>query len=141
MNKHIKFIFYLILLSIISALFSTFVFAEDADKAQQTKETVLSAPDIISPKEIAEIGINSPVLIKWSKTDGASGYHMIVARDRRFKRIVLEDKSLTGDSYTLTDLNYGTYFLKIAPVSASGKEGAFSKIRTFIIVPMPTKTK
>ena len=97
----------------------------------------LPPPVVISPAEIAELGGVDHVTFTWHEVQGAASYHVVLATDRRFKNIVSEDPRVSGTSYTVRDLNYGTYFFKISSVSAEGAEGPFSKRLTFIVVPPP----
>lgn len=107
-----------------------------ADGDQLLSSGTLAPPMIVAPAEIAELrGVNQ-VTFRWSGVNGAADYHLVIARDRRFKNIV-ENTHISGNSYTLGNTNYGTYFVKISSVSAAHSEGPFSKRRSFIIVPPP----
>jgi hypothetical protein len=96
----------------------------------------LPPPRIIAPAEIAELRGVDHVTFTWQGVQGAAGYHLVLARDRRFKHIVAENIHVNSTSYTVGNLNYGTYFLEISSVSAGG-EGPFSQRLSFIVVPPP----
>jgi hypothetical protein len=96
----------------------------------------LAPPRIIAPAEIAELRGVDHVTFTWQGVQGATGYHLVLARDRRFKHIVSENTHVSATSYTVGDLNYGTYFLRISSVSTGG-EGPFSQRLSFIVVPPP----
>jgi hypothetical protein len=94
----------------------------------------LPPPLVLAPAEIAQLRGVDHVTFIWHEVQGAASYHLVLATDRRFKHIVSEDPRVGGTSYTVRNLNYGTYFFKISSVSAEGAEGPFSKRLTFIVV-------
>ena len=99
------------------------------------EEHTKAAPVIISPAEIAELRGVSDVKFIW-KTDGEGGsYHMVLAKDRRFKRVVSEARDLTGTTWTVEGLDFGTYFAKICAARVDGTDGPCSETRTFILTP------
>jgi hypothetical protein len=71
----------------------------------------------------------------WRGVPQAAGYHVLLARDRKFKYVVFENARVPGTSIRIRSLDYGTYFLKISTISKDGVEGPFSNTRSFIIVP------
>jgi len=97
----------------------------------------LEPPLITAPKEITELRNIFDVDIMWHGVSQAAQYHVVLARDRRFKHIVFEDARVSGTSVRIRELDYGTYFLKINTLSKEGVEGPFSDVRSFIIVPHP----
>lgn len=97
----------------------------------------LQPPKIIEPAEIAQLRGVDHVTFRWREVRGATGYHIVLATDRSFKDVFFENTDLKNTSYTVRNLNYGTYFLKISSVSADGKEGPFSHRLSFIVVPPP----
>ena len=101
----------------------------------------LQPPLIIAPEERAEFRGMSSIAFIWQKVGAAAGYHIILARDRRFKRIIHENTRVTGTFYTIDKLDFGTYFFKISSVAEDGDEGPFSATFTFIIVPQPPSGK
>jgi hypothetical protein len=105
-----------------------------ANGGSQITQGVLPPPVIVAPAEIAELRGVDHVTFRWRGVQGAVAYHLVLARDRRFKNIV-ENTNINATSYTFGNTNYGTYFLKISSVSAGRSEGPFSQRRSFIIVP------
>ena len=98
------------------------------------------APAILEPLEISQHRGADNLEVKWETPSGTETTHLILARDRFFRRIAYENTHVPGTFFLLENLNYGTYFLKVAAVSVSGKKGPFSETRTFIITPPPPKT-
>ena len=76
----------------------------------------LPPPRILYPPEIKELRFINDLIVRWTHVKGATGYHMVVATDRLFREILLDIPHVSGTSYTLTDLGYGTYFLKICSI-------------------------
>jgi hypothetical protein len=95
----------------------------------------LQAPYIILPEEISEFRDLHDTEVRWSKVPHATVYHVILARDRIFKIIFYENTQVPDTSLHIRNLDYGTYYIKVRAVSKEGKEGPFSEIRPFIIVP------
>jgi hypothetical protein len=95
----------------------------------------LEPPLITAPKEIAELRNIFDIDIIWHGVPRATGYHVLLARDRTFRYVIFEDAKVPGTSIRIRNLDYGTYFLKISTISKDGVEGLFSNTRSFIIVP------
>jgi hypothetical protein len=92
-------------------------------------------PNIIKPEELSEVRGRTNLSIEWQKVSRAAVYHVILAKDRQFKHIVLEDTAVSATSVTVGNIDYGAYFLKIRSVSNEGMESPFSESRAFIVVP------
>lgn len=92
-------------------------------------------PVIVNPKDMDEIRGEYIVTVIWNKAPGAASYHMIVSKDRMFRDIIYENPSIMGASQKVEDLDFGTYFIKIRSISASGSSGGFGGWLGFIIVP------
>jgi hypothetical protein len=99
----------------------------------------LQAPSIILPEEISEFRDIHDLEVKWTQVPRAAVYRLIIARDRAFKYIFYEDTRVPGTSLHISNLDYGTYYIKVCAVSKDGKEGPFSDVRPFIIVPPPPR--
>jgi hypothetical protein len=109
----------------------------DPAKSSEILNVKPKPPLIIYPEEISEFrGINK-IEFKWHKVQGAAWYHLILARDRDFKKIIHENNKVDDTSYTIANLDYGTHFFKISSVTSDGTEGPFSNTLSFIIVPHP----
>ena len=96
-------------------------------------------PVIAAPVEIQEFrGVNT-VEVRWEEEYSAEKYHLVLARDRKFKRTAFENRSITGNFFMLENLNYGVYFLRIRSIGDRGKRGEWSEEIAFIVTPpVPT---
>ncbi len=108
-----------------------------SERGDPAQTSLIQPPSVLSPADRAEIIGVFKVLFSWKEASGAEGYHFVLARDRRFKKIVYEDRRTPGTSCTVDNLDYGTYFFKISSVAADGSEGPFSEALTFVVVPPP----
>lgn len=99
--------------------------------------SVLSPPRILAPEEIAEFRNQNDVEFVWSKVQRADYYHVVLARDRLFTRIVYENPRVSETSITVRNLDFGPHFFKIRCIARDGTEGPFSDIRSFMIAPPP----
>jgi len=97
----------------------------------------LEPPTILFPGEIAELRGASDVTFRWTAVPGAAGYHIVLAKDRSFRTVVYENTKVSDTSYKVENLDYGTYFFRIASIAADGSEGPFSDRLSFIIAPHP----
>lgn len=93
------------------------------------------APLVLSPHDISEFrGVNEVEFI-WLKMPGTATYHIVLAKDRRFRHIVHENSNVTDTSYVIGNLDLGTYFFRVSP--AGGTQGNFSETLSLIVVPPP----
>jgi hypothetical protein len=101
------------------------------------QEQKLQPPAIVSPEELSEFrGVNS-IKFLWRQVPDAAAYHIVLAKDRVFRKISYEDKKVLDPYYLIGPLDYGTYFFRIRSIDSSGNEGPYSPTRSFIIVPPP----
>lgn len=105
------------------------------NKDQQGEEP--QPPEIFSPAEREEFRNITRMTFEWKKAANVAGYHLILAKDRKFKQIIHENAHITTSTYTIGDLETGTYFFKISSLGQDGFDGPFSETRTFLIVPPP----
>ncbi len=123
-------VFFSLILTLLGTLF--FLTAAPLASAQQTGP---QAPTILAPLEISELRGVDKVDFRWSPVSGASGYHIVLAKDREFRHVIYENRNVSGTSYKVENLDYGTHFFRVAPIMKGGTEGPFSGTRTFIMVP------
>jgi hypothetical protein len=90
---------------------------------------------ILSPRDRAELRIVDKITFSWLSVPQASEYHVILAKDRDLKDVINEAAHVTGTSYTVDGLDYGTYFFKINSRLSDNTEGPSSEILSFVIVP------
>ncbi len=69
------------------------------------------------------------VRLDWQAVPGIEGYRLLLARDRRFRDIVLEEK-LDQPGFVHGNLTPGTYYWKVSSL-ADQVEGSFSEVRRF----------
>lgn len=105
---------------------------------EKSREVTMPPPLLLHPEEITEFRDESEIEFSWREDASAAGYHVVLSKDRRFKRIVYENERVAGTSHTIDNLDYGTYFFKICSVARDGTEGPYSDTLTFIIVPHPS---
>ena len=119
----------------IPAALITLLVAASCPPAVAAPPTVPPPPEIVSPGEIEQFPGMESVEIRWNAAPGATFYHLILARDRSFRKIVFENNMIPSTIFLDEHLNYGTYFLKIRSSSPTGANGPFSETRTFVLTP------
>ena len=72
------------------------------------------------------------VRFAWDKGVDATGYHLVLARDRYFRDIVT-DETVSQNRFRHGNLKSGTYFWKVSSLSAT-VEGLFSETGRFRVV-------
>ncbi len=64
-------------------------------------------------------------------------YHLQIAEDREFNRIVDEQKAIEGTGYKTQSLAYKTYYFRLSSIAGDGYEGVWSDPLSFTLVPPP----
>jgi hypothetical protein len=77
------------------------------------------------------------VEFKWLKVKDAVAYHLQIAEDREFARILLDKNDLTATEFISPPLEFKPYFFRVSSLADDGYEGAPSDIQGFTIVPPP----
>ncbi|MBI3711481.1 MAG: FecR domain-containing protein [Burkholderiales bacterium] len=75
------------------------------------------------------------VEFSWAEQNEAKSYHLQVASDAKFSKVVLDQADLTATSFNTSQLAYGSYFWRIATVAdRKGKpdHGPFSDAQSFV---------
>ena len=71
----------------------------------------------------------------WDKaTDEAKTFYLQVARDDKFRDIVIDADNLTEPTYKPEDLLSGIYFWRVASIDSEGMRGPFSATKDFRIL-------
>jgi hypothetical protein len=96
---------------------------------------------ILSPRERAEFRNVNKITFLWRGVPQAVSYHVILAKDRTLTGVIEEEQNITGTSYTIEGLNYGTYFFKVRSRLSNNAEGPSSETLSFIIVPPKPSTQ
>ncbi len=115
--------------------------ALEGGKGDAPQTGQLPPPRILSPADRSEIRAIFKMPFSWSDVPKAAGYHIVLAKDRKFRNIVYENVRVTETSCIAENLSYGTYFYRISSIAENGAEGPFSEVRTFVIVPSPPPLK
>jgi hypothetical protein len=74
-----------------------------------------------------------PVQLSFEKVEGAVSYRVVLARDRGIKNIANEKVIGTQDTFKITDLEDGTYFMQSNSIDSLGLEGLPSEITEIYI--------
>ncbi|MFZ5907873.1 MAG: hypothetical protein ACOYVJ_10805 [Nitrospirota bacterium] len=98
-------------------------------------KSALQPSRIIEPREIREYRGVFNLTIRWDRVPRASGYHVLLARDRAFECLIRDAANVPDTVLDIKHLDYGTYFLKISTIARDGTEGVFSDVRRFVIAP------
>lgn len=80
--------------------------------ADLSKSTLPGRVTLTEPKALAKVG--PTVTLKWTASEGAEVYHLQVAKDPRFKWLVVDNYQVTGDSFETPNLEPGPYFWRVA---------------------------
>ena len=111
------------------------------DKSSELEKERLRSLVILSPRERAEFRNLNKITFSWLSVPQAVSYHVILAKDRTFTNVIHEASHVTGTSYTIEGLNYGTYFFKLRSRLSDDTEGPSSETLSFIIVPPQPSTE
>jgi len=93
-------------------------------------------PVIQSPGDSAGLRANT-MEFKWLGVKDAVSYHMQIAEDREFTRIVVDRSGITATGFTSPSLDFKTYFFRVSSIAQDGYEGIFSRTQGFTLVPPP----
>ncbi|MBX3016489.1 MAG: fibronectin type III domain-containing protein [Bdellovibrionaceae bacterium] len=80
--------------------------------ADLTKSTLPGRVSLTEPKALAKV--DATVTLKWTAATGADVYHVQVAKDPRFKWLVVDNANVTGESFQTPALEAGPYFWRVA---------------------------
>ncbi|MBI5325138.1 MAG: T9SS type A sorting domain-containing protein [Ignavibacteriae bacterium] len=92
--------------------------------------TAIQAPILIYPEHQSD-SIPLDIPLQWENVDGAMSYHLVIAENFLFSKIVNETAGIIGNSFTTGKLDYGKrYYWKLSSIDENG-EGVFSKSWNF----------
>ena len=74
---------------------------------------------------------------RWLSVNDAVSYHMQIAEDKGFTRIVVDRSGIAAPELTSPSLDYKTYFFRVSSIARDGYEGIFSPARSFTLVSPP----
>jgi hypothetical protein len=93
-------------------------------------------PFIQSPDDGAEYR-EKTVPLSWLEVKQAVNYHIQVAEDPAFAKIVEDVPVMSGTSRQTGNLDYKTYYFHVRSIAADGYQGVWSDTLRFTIVPPP----
>lgn len=95
-----------------------------------------AAPVLLGPADGASVSI--PFTISWSAVSGAGGYNWEIGRSSSFGSVIERNPVLLAGAATTDDtvsgLPPGTYFWRVQAVSRSLELGAWSAVRSVVVV-------
>jgi LysM repeat protein len=97
---------------------------------------ILGPLEPISPVEGAILA-ESAVDIVWPDAPRTGWYHLQIAEDADFLRLVVDRTDLAASSFRTPPLKAGFYWLRASAVYGEGRESAFSAPRRFQLVALP----
>ncbi len=93
-------------------------------------QTKLGMPALNSPENYAT-EVDPSTTLQWSYVSGAESYNLLVATDRNFTNVILNETGITSTSYQLSGLSSETdYFWKVS-ASSSSLNGYFTAYYQF----------
>lgn len=99
-----------------------------------SKEALPGVPRLIAPRDqkvfISEDGSDQSVTLGWESVSGARSYHLTIS-DKALFTSPLYDAQREGTTAVLDAVPAGSYYWRVAAVSASGVAGPFSAPRRF----------
>jgi hypothetical protein len=93
-------------------------------------------PAIASPHNTAELQ-RMQITITWQPVEKATHYHVQIAEDSAFTKLVVDSNSPGRTTYILENPAAGTYYLRISSIEADGFEGEWSAVREFSVTRLP----
>lgn len=93
-------------------------------------------PVVQSPADSVSIRANTTEF-KWLGVKDAVDYHMQIAEDREFTRIVVDRSGIATTAFASPSLDFKTYFFRVSSIAQDGYEGIFSRTQNFTLVAPP----
>lgn len=95
-------------------------------KADPTKRVPPAKPELVAPAYHASVDSKATEL-QWKQVEGATHYHVQVAKDPNFKWLISDAATVTATSFKVDGLEAGkTYFWRVLSVN-SNMEQLFTK--------------
>jgi hypothetical protein len=91
-------------------------------------------PLIESPVDKAEYTVKSP-LFRWLRVNDAVRYHVQIAEDKEFRKIVEAGTDIRDVEYRAGGLDFKTYYFRISSIAKDNYQGDWSDVLSFTIVP------
>jgi len=94
-------------------------------------------PFLVGPVADSTVRVAVPKL-QWTGAENAAQYHLQVARDAAFVRLVFDDSAYTDESWQPEELlPEGEYYWRIATIDDSTEQGPYSDVLRFWLRPTP----
>jgi hypothetical protein len=108
----------------------------DAQGQLSSKEALPGVARLEFPADqrvfIFEDPLQEKIILQWQQVNGSERYHLIIS-DKPLFTDPLYQQNREGNSATLEGVEPGSYYWKVAAVSALGGQGPYSEARTFRI--------
>ncbi len=93
-------------------------------------------PIISSPRDGSRFR-EKKVALTWLSVSDAVCYHLQIAADQGFRKIVQDKTDLNDSTLKTNGLEYGTYYFRIRSIAKDGYQGTWSDTLSFILAPPP----
>lgn len=93
-------------------------------------------PILAAPSEDGKV-FSSVVDLTWLKVKDAAKYHVQLASDNQFSRMVAEEPAVEKTHLRIDKLPPGPYFFRARSIAEDGHTGKWSVVQEFTIVPPP----
>jgi hypothetical protein len=105
----------------------------------------LAAPTLVSPANNATLPLNQSITLTWNPVAGAATYQIQIDDSSSFSSpLVLSRTGITQTQTSNTFTSERTFWWRVRGQTASGTNGAWSTVRSFVIkqitAPTPTRT-
>ena len=107
--------------------------AEDGYAGDWSVPRACSVVKLLPPSLRKPDGDDSKLYLEWEPMQGATGYHLQIARDEAFGAIVIDRKPAESKLVLENPPEPGKYYMRVAPRNADQETGAFSKSGSFKI--------
>ena len=132
-----------------STVLQTDEYASIKDGKIQTKEKLLSPPNLVAPAAAEQIptsaGGKANVSMRWENADASaiSKYQLQVATSQTFlsEAVVVGRDNLASNGFSYTDFEPGNYYWRVRAVAASGQTSDWSEPQRFAVVKSESSRK
>jgi hypothetical protein len=115
----------------------------DSDGRAGSKMALPGAPTLLSPADQAEYAYadlsRAITPLVWKDVPGVAGYHLVVDFSPSFRQPLVDSKGIKETTRSLTGLEVGKYYWRVAAIDRDGNEGDFSEFAGFTVT-KPSKS-
>lgn len=98
------------------------------------------APILVSPANNATLPMNQSITFSWNPVSGAATYQIQIDDSSSFNSPVLSRTGITQTQTAHTLTSEGTFWWRVRGRTASGTNGTWSTVRSFVIQRLTTQT-